>query len=77
MIFRMLLFKLFNKIETWQRLEQRVGPVTWPDYNFDRIPRALDRPRTARADVLRRLRHPAAAAGRAPSTRTTCVCSSG
>lgn len=32
-VFRILLFKLFNKIETWELLESQVGPLTWG--NFD------------------------------------------
>lgn len=32
--FRILLFKLFNKIETWERLERAFGPVTFEDYRF-------------------------------------------
>lgn len=33
--FRILLFKLFNKIETWELLEATFGVVTWADYRFD------------------------------------------
>lgn len=32
--FRILLFKLFNKIETWELLERSLGPVTFEDYRF-------------------------------------------
>ena len=32
--FRILLFKLFNKIETWELLERDVGPITFEDYRF-------------------------------------------
>lgn len=32
--FRILLFKLFNKIETWERLERALGPITFEDYRF-------------------------------------------
>lgn len=39
--FRILVFKLFNKIETWQLLEQKLGPVTLADYRFDRYDRVL------------------------------------
>jgi hypothetical protein len=34
-VFRILLFKLFNKIETWQRLESRLGPLTLSSYRYD------------------------------------------
>ena len=32
--FRILLFKLFNKIETWTTLEKEVGPITWETLSF-------------------------------------------
>jgi hypothetical protein len=32
--FRILLFKLFNKIETWELLEQAFGAITFEDYRF-------------------------------------------
>ena len=35
-VFRILLFKLFNKIETWERLERGLGPISFADYRFDR-----------------------------------------
>ncbi len=31
----MLLFKLFNKISTWQLLEHKLGELTWADFNED------------------------------------------
>ncbi|KZY56319.1 hypothetical protein A3736_08590 [Erythrobacter sp. HI0063] len=40
-VFRILLFKLFNKIETWQLLERSVGPITFADYRFDHFDRIL------------------------------------
>jgi hypothetical protein len=40
-IFRTLLFKLFNKIETWQRLEEALGPITFLDYRFERYDAVL------------------------------------
>jgi hypothetical protein len=39
--FRILLFKLFNKVETWQLLEQRVGVISWRDYTFKHYDRVL------------------------------------
>lgn len=33
-VFRILLFKLFNKVETWELLEQSVGPITFTDFRF-------------------------------------------
>ncbi len=48
--FRVLLFKLFNKIETWTALEQSFGELTWETYDF----RAYDRLLSARmADSIR------------------------
>jgi alpha-glutamyl/putrescinyl thymine pyrophosphorylase clade 1 len=40
-VFRGLLFKLFNKIETWELLEKRLGPLTCADYSFKRYNRVL------------------------------------
>ncbi len=34
-IFRILLFKIFNKIETWQLLESKLGDITLAEFNFD------------------------------------------
>lgn len=41
-VFRVLLFKFFNKIETWQALERHVGQVSWRSYDFDAYCQALD-----------------------------------
>ena len=35
--FRTILFKLFNKIETWELLRSRLGEITWEGYSFDRV----------------------------------------
>ena len=35
--FRTILFKLFNKIETWELLKSRLGPITWADFSFARF----------------------------------------
>jgi hypothetical protein len=40
-LFRTLLFKLFNRIETWQALERAFGAVTLADYKFSRYDRVL------------------------------------
>lgn len=40
-LFRTLLFKLFNKIETWELLEQTFGSITFADYQFDRYNNVL------------------------------------
>lgn len=41
--FRTLLFKLFNKIETWEALQAELGELTWRDYRFDGYANVLDR----------------------------------
>lgn len=40
-LFRTLLFKLFNKIETWEVLERTFGAVTLADYDFAKYDRVL------------------------------------
>ncbi len=41
MFFRTILFKLFNKIETWQALEKAVGRISWATYKFHDYDRIL------------------------------------
>lgn len=41
--FRILLFKLFNKIETWELLESSFGTITFEDYRFARYDEILAR----------------------------------
>jgi len=41
--FRILLFKLFNKIETWELLEHAIGPITFEAYRFVRYDEVLAR----------------------------------
>lgn len=40
--FRTLLFKFFNRIETWEKLTARVGEPSWKTFHFERYARALD-----------------------------------
>lgn len=40
-VFRTLLFKLFNKIETWQLLERTFGVISFADYRFGAYDRLL------------------------------------
>lgn len=40
--FRTLLFKLFNRIETWERLCQHLGPLTWDEFKPDACTAVLD-----------------------------------
>src|SRR5262249_34698303 len=39
MTFRILLFKLFNRIETWELLERSIGPITYAGYTFKQYDR--------------------------------------
>jgi hypothetical protein len=41
--FRVILFKLFNKIGTWELLEASNGHITYSDYRFDRYDSILTR----------------------------------
>jgi thymidylate kinase len=45
--FRIILFKLFNKIETWQLLEEAIGEVTYGKYSFDEYDQVLAKARQA------------------------------
>jgi hypothetical protein len=40
--FRVILFKLFNKIETWRLLEDRIEQIHWRTYKRERYLRVLD-----------------------------------
>jgi alpha-glutamyl/putrescinyl thymine pyrophosphorylase clade 1 len=40
-VFRTLLFKVFNRIPTWQRLETGMGEVSWREYDYARYERVL------------------------------------
>ncbi len=42
-VFRILLFKLFNKIETWELLEKELGPLIYAEYSFKRYDQVLGR----------------------------------
>ena len=39
--FRTILFKLFNKIETWELLQSRLGAITYVDYSFSAYDQVL------------------------------------
>jgi len=41
--FRCLLFKIFNRVDTWEHLRGRVGDVSWRTYSFERYAGELDR----------------------------------
>lgn len=40
--FRIMLFKLFNKIETWELLERELGEISWEGYDFQRYDKVLN-----------------------------------
>ncbi len=41
-VFRTLLFKFFNRIETWERLCAKLGPPSWRDFDVERFAGVLD-----------------------------------
>lgn len=41
--FRTILFKLFNKIETWEALEAELGPIGWQSADFKQLDSILHR----------------------------------
>jgi hypothetical protein len=44
LVFRVLLFKVFNKIETWRALELELGePISWCSFSIARFERAFSR----------------------------------
>lgn len=36
LFFRILLFKIFNRIDTWNLLERHLGEISWRTYNYER-----------------------------------------
>lgn len=42
LFFRTLLFKIFNRIETWQAIEEAIGPLTAEGADLDKISAVLD-----------------------------------
>jgi hypothetical protein len=41
--FRTILFKLFNRVETWEQLELRLGPLVWDRLDLDTLAKTLDK----------------------------------
>jgi hypothetical protein len=41
--FRTMLFKLFNRIETWELIESELGPISWQSVDLDAVSRVLER----------------------------------
>ena len=48
--FRTILFKLFNKIETWEMLKSELGEISWQGYSFDQFDTVLAVPDCRCAD---------------------------
>lgn len=40
--FRTILFKIFNRIETWEALERQLGPITWENLDATALDQALE-----------------------------------
>jgi alpha-glutamyl/putrescinyl thymine pyrophosphorylase clade 1 len=40
-VFRILLFKIFNKIETWELLSSKTGPIAYSTYRFEKYDEVL------------------------------------
>ena len=41
-IFRILLFKIFNKIETWESLQDAIGEIRYSDFNIEKYEHVFD-----------------------------------
>ncbi len=41
LFFRIILFKLFNRIETWQFLVENFGEIAWSEYSYERYDHVL------------------------------------
>jgi hypothetical protein len=50
-IFRVLLFKLFNKIETWELLKEQLGTLAWHSFDISRYDAVLGRAVASRAPI--------------------------
>ena len=40
--FRTMLFKIFNRIDTWEALEKRLGPLEWDRIDLSKVDRTLE-----------------------------------
>lgn len=49
--FRIILFKIFNKIETWKLLIRKLGRVSWREYDFRVYDRILTAAKNARTTI--------------------------
>lgn len=50
-VFRILLFKLFNKIETWQLLENSFGEINYEIFSLKRFSQVLDKAMKSRRTI--------------------------
>ncbi|MFC1675918.1 nucleotide kinase domain-containing protein [Planctomycetota bacterium] len=50
--FRIVLFKVFNKIETWQLLERKLSTITYSEYSFNRYDEILNNALKGRLGVF-------------------------
>ncbi|MGF6411487.1 nucleotide kinase domain-containing protein [Paraburkholderia sp. MM5482-R1] len=51
LFFRILLFKLFNKIETWKLLKATLGEISWNTYRYSDYDRVLAEAMSAKATI--------------------------
>ena len=42
MFFRTMLFKIFNRIDTWEAIEGKLGPLEWNGIDLAKVDRALE-----------------------------------
>lgn len=49
--FRTILFKLFNKIETWELLSTKLGSITFEGFSYDRYDQILGRAMAAKSPI--------------------------
>jgi len=49
--FRIILFKLFNKIETWELLEQSFGAISFKNYSFEAYDKVLQKAMESKARI--------------------------
>ncbi len=50
-VFRILLFKLFNKIETWELLENQFGEVSLSTFDIDKYDKTLENAMSAGGSI--------------------------
>ncbi|PCI37247.1 MAG: hypothetical protein COB46_13740 [Rhodospirillaceae bacterium] len=49
--FRTILFKLFNKIETWELLKDQLGDITWREFKFQKYDTILTKAMANKATI--------------------------